>query len=124
MGSVDSLSRLPISNLNVRHENTIETLKGAKNEQGTKGIEQLNGDNSDLKVKEKDMENIVKDMNKVLGETHTSLKYEYHEKLEKYYVTLIDDETKETVKEIPAKKLLDMYASMKEYLGLFLDDKI
>lgn len=122
MGSVDSLSRLPISH--VKPENTIDTLKSPNNEQGTKGIEQLNGDNTDSKIKEKDMENVVKDMNKVLGETHTSLKYEYHEKLEKYYVTLIDDETKETVKEIPPKKLLDMYASMKEYLGLFVDNKI
>lgn len=72
-----------------------------------------------VKIKE-----IVQGMNKFLQPTHTSLKFEFHEKLNEYYVKIVDDQTKETVREIPSKKLLDMYAAMTEFLGLIVDKKI
>jgi flagellar protein FlaG len=63
-------------------------------------------------------------MNKFLQASHTSLKFELHEELNEYYVTLVDDVTQEVVKEIPSKKLLDVYAAMTEFLGLMVDKKI
>ena len=55
---------------------------------------------------------------------NTHLKFEYHEELNEYYVTLVNDETDEVVREIPAKKMLDVFAAMTEYLGLMVDKKI
>ncbi|RTR36362.1 flagellar protein FlaG [Robertmurraya yapensis] len=121
MGSVNLISNLLEKNLSVDNSKSI---KDRIEVQQTNSIEQQPKNETDDSIKEKDMENMVKDINSVLEDTHTSLKYVYHEKLEKYYVTLIDDETKEIVKEIPPKKLLDIYASMREYLGLFIDNKI
>ncbi|WP_163099687.1 flagellar protein FlaG [Peribacillus alkalitolerans] len=76
-----------------------------------------------LPTKEK-VEEVVSSMNKFLQPTHTSLKFEFHEKLNEYYVTLIDDRTQEIVREIPSKKILDMYAAMTEFIGLMVDKKI
>jgi flagellar protein FlaG len=71
-----------------------------------------------------DMEDIVNNMNKILKSSHTALKFELHEKLQEYYVTIVDDITQEVVKEIPSKKLLDIYAAMTEFVGLVVDKKI
>lgn len=71
------------------------------------------------KVKE-----IVDSVNKFLEASSTALKFEFHEKLNEYYVKIIDEKTKETIREIPPKKMLDFYAAMTEFLGLLVDKKI
>ena len=73
--------------------------------------------------KEKLMEK-VDEMNEFLKPTSTSLKFQLHEKLEVYYVQIIDTRTEEVLKEIPNKKFLDMYASMAEIAGLLVDEKL
>lgn len=68
--------------------------------------------------------NMVQDMNESFKIAHTSLKFELHEKLNDYYVQIIDDATKEVIREIPSKKMLDMYAAMQEFMGFAIDEKI
>jgi flagellar protein FlaG len=67
---------------------------------------------------------IVKGMNEFLQPSHTSLKFELHDELKEYYVQIIDERTNEVIREIPPKKLLDMYAAMMEFVGLIVDKKI
>lgn len=73
---------------------------------------------------EEKLHEIVSALNHFLQPVYTSLKFVLHEKLDEYYVQVIDDSTKEVVREIPPEKLLDMYAAMAEYLGLIVDEKI
>lgn len=63
-------------------------------------------------------------MNDFLKPVHTSLKFEFHDKLEEYYVAIVDDSTDEVIREIPPKKMLDLYASIAESLGFIVDHKI
>ncbi|MFZ0445787.1 MAG: flagellar protein FlaG [Bacillus sp. (in: firmicutes)] len=70
------------------------------------------------------MEDVVKGMNDFLIPVNTSIKFELHDRLNDYYVTVIDDITHEVIKEIPSKKLLDTYANMMEFVGLLVDKKI
>ncbi|WP_081979019.1 flagellar protein FlaG [Heyndrickxia ginsengihumi] len=51
------------------------------------------------------------------------MKFQFHEKLQKYYVAIIDDQTNEVIKEIPPKTLLDTYADMMGHLGLLVNTK-
>ncbi|WP_235852119.1 flagellar protein FlaG [Niallia nealsonii] len=44
--------------------------------------------------------NMVQEMNEAFKLTQTSLKFEMHEKLNDYYVKIIDDTTKEVIREI------------------------
>jgi len=67
---------------------------------------------------------MTESLNDFLETTSTKLRYEFHEKLEKYYVTLVDSETDQVVREIPNKKLMDMYASMLDFIGILIDKKI
>ncbi|WP_064093079.1 flagellar protein FlaG [Rossellomorea aquimaris] len=74
-------------------------------------------------TKEK-MEEVLHGMNELLSASNTHLKFEYHDKLKEYYVTIVDEQSQEVVKEIPAKKILDMFAAMTEFVGLMVDKKI
>ncbi|WP_062237779.1 flagellar protein FlaG [Fictibacillus sp. FJAT-27399] len=72
----------------------------------------------------KKLKELVKGINDLLIPAHTSSKFVLHEKLNDYYVQIIDDKTQEVIKELPSKKFLDMYASMLDFVGLFIDKKI
>lgn len=67
---------------------------------------------------------MTESMNRFMETTNTDLRFQYHEELKEYYVTIVDSKTNELVKEIPSKKLMDMYASMRDFLGLMVDHKI
>lgn len=71
-----------------------------------------------------EVEKIVKGLNEFLQPAHTSIRFVLHDKLNEYYVKVINDRTQEVIKEIPPKKLLDIYAAMTEFLGLVVDKKI
>lgn len=66
----------------------------------------------------------VEGMNDFLEPTNTSVKFQFHDELGEYYVQVIDTVTDEVIKEIPNKKFLDMYASMAEFAGLLVDEKL
>ncbi|CAG9621439.1 flagellar protein FlaG [Sutcliffiella rhizosphaerae] len=70
------------------------------------------------------METIVDGMNDFMKPMNISVRFQLHEELNEYYVTVVDAVTDEVIREIPAKKFLDMYAAMTEYMGLFVDKKI
>lgn len=70
------------------------------------------------------LEEVVKSLNEFVQPTHTSIQFELHEESKEYYVKVVDVDTKETLREIPSKKLLDIYAAMTQFLGLMFDQKI
>ncbi|MBT2717584.1 flagellar protein FlaG [Bacillus sp. ISL-57] len=78
---------------------------------------------SNQPTKEK-VQEAVDSLNTFLNPTHTAVRFEYHEKLNEYYVKVVDDVTDETIREIPPKKLLDFYAAMTEFVGIMVDEKI
>ncbi|WP_453993458.1 flagellar protein FlaG [Bacillus nitroreducens] len=67
---------------------------------------------------------VIDSLNKFLEPNNTSLKFELHEDLNEYYVTIVNNDTHEVVREIPSKKILDIYAAMTEFLGFVVDKKI
>ncbi|MGP4105573.1 flagellar protein FlaG [Virgibacillus sp. L01] len=67
---------------------------------------------------------VVEKLNEFTETLRTDLKFEYHEKLNEYYVTVVNPLTDEVIKEIPPKNMLDMYAAMAEFMGILVDEKI
>lgn len=90
-------------------------------------INDQNVDQSKIALEEysKDqLEQAVKSINDFMESSNTHIQFKLHEKLNEYYVTIVDDITKEIVREIPSKKILDVYAAMTEFIGLIVDKKI
>lgn len=75
-------------------------------------------------VNPKEIETVVESLNEFIDPLHTNLKFVFHEELNEYYVTVVNPFTNEVIREIPPKKMLDMYAAMTEYMGMLIDEKI
>ncbi|MED1952368.1 flagellar protein FlaG [Brevibacillus centrosporus] len=65
----------------------------------------------------------IKGINKWLETTNTHVKFTLHDKLNEYYVQVINDQTNEVIREIPSKKMMDMVAKMHEMVGLLVDER-
>lgn len=75
----------------------------------------------DIVPEAKDIQKIVFKMNNFIEPLQTNLKFVFHDELNEYYVTVINPLTNEVIKEIPPKKMLDMYAAMAQLMGFFID---
>ena len=91
--------------------------------QGTVEIAQPQSDLEQQLPAEK-AKQLTDSMNTFLGSANTQLRFQFHEKLNEYYVTIVDSQTDEVVREIPSKKLMDIHAAMREFVGLLVDRKI
>ncbi|MDQ0254536.1 flagellar protein FlaG [Evansella vedderi] len=97
----------PSNNEESRLEESIQNNQGQKKE-ASKGL-----------VKEK-----VNAMNELVDLQFTSIKFQFHEQLDRYFVQVVNRHTEEIVKEIPPEEFLDMISSMLEFAGIIIDKKI
>lgn len=115
------------SNSALTYDTDIKVTKqpNALEKKSTPGIfEEFNSHALTKEMSKEDLNKVIKGMNDFLKPSNTSLKFEMHEELKEYYVRIIDNQTQEVVKEIPSKKVLDMYAAMTKFMGLLVDKKI
>jgi len=75
-------------------------------------------------ITEDKLQQAVDSLNEILEINHNSSKFVYHEGLDRYYVQVIDKDSEEVIKEIPAKKLLDAFYEMQKLVGMIVDEKI
>lgn len=66
----------------------------------------------------------VDSVNELLIINSRELKFVFHEGLEQYFVQLVDSNTDEVVREIPPKKLLDVFYEMQKLAGMIIDEKV
>lgn len=74
-------------------------------------------------IHESQVKKYIDEVNKTQLPPATNIQYTKHEQTNKFFVKLINSETKEIIKEIPEEKVLDMIAKMWEFTGLFVDKK-
>lgn len=79
---------------------------------------------SEPEVSKEKLQQAVDAVNDFFENNHSELKFLFHEGLEQYYVQLVNSETEEVVREIPSKKLLDVYYEMQKLVGMIVDEKI
>lgn len=122
VGSIDSVGTTQQGSTQVeRSQPDTEVMVAKFREMATKAIQ--NAADRDQLPADK-AKYITESMNKFLEGSNTELRFEFHEKLNEYYVTIVDPKTREVVKEIPSKKLMDAHAAMRERNGLFVNHKI
>lgn len=77
--------------------------------------------------KEKVNTNLVKGavdgVNESLKTNHTSVKFKYHENLNRVSIKIVDDTTDEVIKEIPPEETLEMVEKMLAQAGLIVDER-
>ncbi|MBB5326208.1 flagellar protein FlaG [Anoxybacillus tepidamans] len=121
ISSQPSFSFLDISSQRASNSTTVPSQQA---DDQPKAEAQKETKESSKELSKDQLENIIKGMNEFLQPSQTSIKFELHDELKEYYVQIVDERTKEVIREIPPKKLLDMYAAMMEFVGLIVDKKI
>lgn len=72
-----------------------------------------------------DVQKAVDTTNKLLSVEQRDMhfKFQVHEGTDRIMVKLIDNKTKEVIKEIPSEKILDLIANIWERLGILVDER-
>ncbi|MBR3483142.1 MAG: flagellar protein FlaG [Lachnospiraceae bacterium] len=96
---------------------TVDAIKPVANNESM--VKSENGNQpSDEEVK-----SAIKEANKRAIFGHASAQFSYHEATKRISVKIVDNDTKEIIREIPPEKTLDMISKMWELAGLVVDEK-
>ncbi|WP_315121928.1 flagellar protein FlaG [uncultured Clostridium sp.] len=93
-------------------------------DKGNGSIGQTEAIGEDIKIQEDDLKKAVDTLNKNFNDKSTYLEYEVYGKTNNIIVRIMDRNTKEIVKEIPPKKIIDMVDKLCELAGVFMDKKV
>jgi flagellar protein FlaG len=77
----------------------------------------------EIQISEKMIKEAIERANKAIIGTKREFEYKKHEVLNTFMVKVINSETKETVREIPPEKIVDLVANLMELAGLLVDEK-
>lgn len=84
-----------------------------------------NQNNSENKngITEEQVKNVVEKMNKLMSEDATHVEYELHKGILDAVVKIIDNNTNEVIKQIPAQHVVDAMENLYNSIGMILDKK-
>lgn len=71
-----------------------------------------------------ELKSIIESANDGVQVFNKSIEFSIHEATNKIMIKIIDNETAEVIKEIPAEKILDMLAKFCEMAGILVDEKV
>jgi len=83
------------------------------------------GISQDAKPTQKAVEQVVNQANQRLAATgsNESIRFTYVEKLDQFYISIVDQNTGKVVREFPSKDIIRSRIAMREMIGLILDKK-
>ena len=84
---------------------------------------QNRGNETDYAINEKVVSEAVDRLNKAMEGNSRRFEYSVHERTHEIMIKVVDESTKEVIREIPPKKILDMIANMMEMAGLLVDER-
>lgn len=84
--------------------------------------EEINN-NLEKEIKLSDVEKAAEKLNKLFEDKNTYIEYELYGKSKSMTIKIVDSNTKEVIKELPPKKLIDMVDKLCELAGLVMDEK-
>lgn len=111
-----------ISDINLLGNTAVEdseTTSNIDNMSEQKKCDENNNKNSKSNVKK-----IIESANEGVQVFNKSIEFTVHEETNKIMIKVVDNETDEVIKEIPAEKILDMVAKFCELAGILVDEKI
>ena len=93
--------------------------KGQSKDEGSESATRENVEK--IQAENKKIRKAVEELNKRMNNSEAV--YGIHEETNRVTIKLVDKETKETIKELPAEETLDMIAKVWEMAGILVDEK-
>lgn len=121
---VKSVSQGGQTSLDLNHV-TVDNVVNAEYSQQNNNLKlDENSNNSEVKrISDKDVKKAIDKLNKLFEDKATHIEYELYGRHKDMTIKIVDDVTKEVIKEVPPKKIIDMVDKLCELAGLFVDDK-
>lgn len=110
-------------NTDVISENSATPKLDESTAMVAKTQEEGNKDYNGQEQKEPDLEQIKKAVENINKKINTEAVFGIHEGTNRVTIKLVDKNTKETIKELPPEKTLDMIAKVWEMAGILVDEK-
>lgn len=96
---------------------------GKKNAQvKDNGAQQEESREQEYQISEKALKQRISDINRKLN-NNTIAEFGYHDDTNRVTIKIVDKDTKETIKEIPPEKTLDLIAKAWELAGILVDER-
>lgn len=109
----------------MRIEGQIQTVDSVTSSKQTNIKPEEQENNIEIKAEDTPIiKQAVDSINEIYEINNSQLKFVFHEGLGEYFVQLVNSETEEVVREIPSKKLLDVFYEMQKLVGMIVDEKI
>lgn len=86
-------------------------------------IKKYDQDNGGKKVSEKEVQKAVNKLNTLFEDKQVHAEYEVYGKFHDITITIVDNNTKEVIQELPPKKIIDMINKLCELAGVLVDEK-
>lgn len=102
-----------------QEENSEDSGKDAKDNSQQSG----NAQQAKNQVQADQLKKAIAEMNRKINNTNEEAVFGVHEETNRIMIKIVDKDTKETIKEIPPEKTLDMIAKIWEIAGLLVDEK-
>lgn len=80
-------------------------------------------DGKQYEYSEDDLKNAVLETNKMIFGNDNHFEFQIHKRTGTMMVKLVDNETKEVLREIPPEKILDLVANIWELVGIVVDER-
>ena len=106
---------------NNRQPDTVKVQTANKGSQQSKDSANTAADDNSKKV-EQDLKQRISEINSKLN-NNTVAEFGYHDETNRVTIKIVDKDTKETIKEIPPEKTLDLIAKAWELAGILVDEK-
>ena len=91
--------------------------------ENTVTIQSGNEEGKNEKVNTKLVKGAVDGVNESLKSSRTSVRFKYHENLNRVSIKIVDDTTDEVIREIPPEETLEMVEKMLAQAGLIVDER-
>ena len=106
--------------------NSAEASQQKAAVQNTQNTDAQNGKQKDSKQKkdkmdEKAVNEMTKELNKLMSKINCDLEFQYHKEVNLMSVKMIDKATQEVLKECPPEDMIKGMIKAKEWIGAFLD---
>ncbi|PUU86919.1 MULTISPECIES: flagellar protein FlaG [Halanaerobium] len=120
--SVESLSNRQIHNDKSSNQSTGVNSNNSNSDNKTQSLQE----NKEFTEKElaEEVKKSVKDVNEIVEKVKEGLSFQIHEKTETMMVQVVDLKTKEVIKEMPPKEMLDLKARIHDMVGILIDETV
>jgi len=116
-------SKVNMSSTKLESSSNIMNEEIATKQVQASATELMQKNKQQLSIAEEAIVKAIEKANKALAGVEKSFQYSVHEKTGDIIVKVINQDTKEVIREIPPEKLIDLVLKLQEISGVIIDEK-